>query len=56
MLIVLVWEPVPADHIEKIDAAVQTYLKISIATKFLQGIEEVTLVSNIYQQARNCLI
>ncbi|WP_328803559.1 response regulator transcription factor [Paenibacillus silvestris] len=55
MLIVLVWETVPADHIEKIHAAVQTYLKISIATKFLQGIDEVTHVSNTYQQAKTAL-
>ncbi|KRE40055.1 response regulator transcription factor [Paenibacillus sp. Soil724D2] len=55
MLVVLVWEPVPADDIEKIDAAVQTYLKISIASQFLKGIEGVTGVSNVYQQARTSL-
>ncbi|MDQ0884925.1 two-component system response regulator YesN [Paenibacillus sp. V4I9] len=55
MLVVLVWEPMPADHIAKIDAAVQTYLKISIASQFMTGIEGVTGVSNVYQQARTSL-
>ncbi|MGO4270540.1 response regulator [Paenibacillus sp. TAF58] len=55
MLVVLVWEPVSADYLEKIDAAVQTYLKISIASQFLNGIEGVTGVSNVYQQARTSL-
>lgn len=55
MLVVLVWEPVSADYIGKIDAAVQTYLKISIASQFLTGIEGVTGVSNVYQQARTSL-
>lgn len=55
MLVVLVWEPVSADYIEKIDTAVQTYLKISIASQFLTTIEGVTGVSNVYQQARTSL-
>ncbi|MDQ0871656.1 two-component system response regulator YesN [Paenibacillus sp. V4I3] len=55
MLVVLVWEPVSEDHIAKIDAAVQTYLKISIASQFMTGIEGVTGVSNVYQQARTSL-
>lgn len=55
MLVVLVWEPMPADDIEKIDSAVQTYLKISIASQFLSGIDGVTGVSNVYQQARTSL-
>lgn len=55
MLVVLVWEPVPADAIEKMDAAVQMYLKITIASQFLTGIEGVTGVSNVYQQARTSL-
>ncbi|MDF2653261.1 MAG: two component transcriptional regulator, AraC family [Paenibacillus sp.] len=55
MLVVLLWDPVPADAIEKMDAAVQTYLKITIASQFLTGIEGVTGVSNVYQQARTSL-
>lgn len=55
MLVVLLWEPVPADAIENMDAAVQTYLKITIASQFLTGIEGVTGVSNVYQQARTSL-
>jgi two-component system response regulator YesN len=55
MLVVLVWEPVSEDHIAKIDAAVQTYLKISIASQFMTGIEGVTGVSNVYQQTRTSL-
>ncbi|MDQ0919077.1 response regulator [Paenibacillus sp. V4I5] len=55
MLVVLLWDPVPADAIEKMDAAVQTYLKITIASQFLTGIEGVTGVSNMYQQARTSL-
>jgi two-component system response regulator YesN len=55
MLVVLVWEPVSADHIAKIDAAVQTYLKISIASQFLTGIDGVTGISTVYQQARTSL-
>ncbi len=43
------------DAIEKMDAAVQTYLKITIASHFLTGIEGVTGVSNVYQQARTSL-
>lgn len=55
MLVVLLWDPVPANAIEKMDAAVQTYLKITIASQFLTGIEGVTGVSNVYQQARTSL-
>ena len=45
----------PLKHIEKMDEAVQTYLKITIASQFLTGIEGVTGVSNVYQQARTSL-
>lgn len=55
MLVVLLWDPVPANAIEKMDSAVQTYLKITIASQFLTGIEGVTGVSNVYQQARTSL-
>lgn len=55
MLVVLLWDPVPADAIENMDAAVQTYLKVTIASQFLTGIEGVTGVSNVYQQARTSL-
>lgn len=55
MLVVLLWDPVPANAIEKMDAAVQMYLKITIASQFLTGIEGVTGVSNVYQQARTSL-
>ena len=55
MLVVLLWEPVPLEAIEKMDTAVQMYLKITIASHFLTGIEGVTGVSNVYQQARTSL-
>ncbi|CAN7198412.1 response regulator [Paenibacillus sp. LjRoot153] len=55
MLVVLLWESVPVEKLQKLDEAVQTYLKITIASQFLSVTEGVTGVADVYQQGRASL-